>query len=134
MLMRDLILAEVEKLSLILARLVGLKEDGKQAEFIQLAENTALKEYGIAWEQLLDMPPHDFETWLPQQLMSVDKLDALAQLLFLHSEPLSTGADTIINLRKALMIYDLLEQKHHWQSLDNINRRKKIENFISRTM
>jgi hypothetical protein len=64
MLRRDLILAEVHKFALILAKLMGLKQDGKQAEFKQLAENTALKEHDIAWEQLLDMPPHDFETWL----------------------------------------------------------------------
>jgi hypothetical protein len=63
--------------------------------------------------------------------MSADKLDALAQLLYLHSEPFSINPDTIINLRKVSMIYDLLEQKHHRQSLDNISRRKKIKTFIA---
>ena len=131
MLRRDLILAEVEKLSLILAKLMGLKQEGKQAAFIQLAENTALKEYDIAWDSLLSFSPGDFETWLEQQSFNADRLDALAQLLYLHSEPFHTNAECVANLRKVLLAYDLLEQKHHRQSLDNISRRKKIEKFIA---
>ena|SRR6185312_8703604 len=128
MLRRDILLAEVEKLALILARLVGLKQEGKQAEFTQIAEDTALKEYDIALEELLNMPLPDFEAWLPQQAISADKLDALAHLLYLHSEPFNV--ETIPGIRKILLIYDLLEQKHHRQSLDNINRRKQIERFM----
>jgi len=131
MLRKDFILAEAQRLALILARLVGLKEDGKQAEFAQLAEDTALKEYNIAWDQLLDMPVDDFEEWLSQNSMSADKLDSLAQLLFLQSEPFNATQACIVNLRKVLLIYDVLEQKHHRQSLDNINRSKQIEDFLS---
>lgn len=134
MLNRDLILAEVQKLALVLARLAGLKEDGKQAEFSQLAEDTALKEYNIGWDELLTMPPADFEAWVSQQSISADKLDSLAQLLYLHSEPSNTTPDCVQNLRKILLIYDLLEQKHHRQSLDNINRREQIEDLISRIL
>lgn len=128
---RDIILAEAQKLARILARLVGLKQEGKQAEFMQLAEDTALKEYDIAWEQLLDMRPVDFEMWLQQQSVSADKLDALAQLLYLQNKPFDASNTCKINLQKVLLIYDLLEQKHHRQSLDNINRRKQIEEFIA---
>ena len=132
MLNRDIVLAEVQKLALILARLVGLKEDGKQAEFTQLAEDTALKEYDITWDSLLDLSPADFAEWLSQNSMSADKLDAFAQLLYLHSEPFNPDNDSVVNLQKILLTYDLLEQKHHRQSLDNINRRKQIEEFLSR--
>ena|SRR3569833_2329866 len=128
---RDIILAEMQKLALILARLVGLKEEGKQAEFNQLAEDTALKEYEIAWQDLLNMPPVDFEIWLQRQAISADKLDALAQLLYLQNEPFGASPKCKINLQKVLLIYDLLEQKHHRQSLDNIRRRKKIEIYIT---
>jgi len=128
MLRRDILLAEVEKLALILARLVGLKEDGKQAEFNQLAEDTALKEYDIPLAELLEMPVSDFEAWLLLQPISAGKLDALAHLLYLHSEPFNV--ETIPCIQKILFIYDLLEQKHHRQSLDNINRRKQMEKFM----
>jgi len=126
----DLILNEAQKLALVLAKMLGLKEHGKHSEFVQLAENTALKEYDIAWDELLDMPLVDFEAWLLNEGLSTDKLDALAQLLYLQAEPLVANAQTFLSLQKILHTYNRLEREHRWQSLENINRRKLIEQFM----
>ena len=112
---RDYILNDIEKLALVIARLIGLKADGKADEFIHLADSTLLHEYNIRLEELLELTIEDFKLKLEKENYSADKLDALAQLLYLHCEPFITGSETLLMLQKVLVIFDLLEQKYHRQ-------------------
>jgi len=127
---RDILVDGIEKLALILAKLMGFKKAGKANEFTQLAENTMLKEYGISLPGLLDLSLKEFEAWLCKENYSADKLDALAKLLYLNSEPFTTSVETRLSLQKTLFIFDLLEQRHHWQSFENINKRNHIYQFL----
>ncbi len=115
----------------VLARLMGLKTEGQSIAFTQLADDTLLKEYGITMDELINMQLNDFETWLLNSGHSADKLDALAQLLYLRTEPLTTSEETLLTLQKVLLIFDVLEQKHHRLSFENISKRKYINSFIN---
>jgi len=128
---RDYILNEIEKLALVIARLMGLKTAGKDDEFIRLADSTLLHEYNIHLEELLELTTEGFERTLERENYSADKLDALAQLLFLHSEPLAANPETLLSLQKVLIIFDLLEQKYHRQSFENITKRNRIYEFMN---
>jgi hypothetical protein len=128
---RDYILNEIEKLALVLARLMGLKTAGKADEFIHLADSTLLHEYNIHLEELLELTIEGFERTLEKENYSADKLDALGQLLFLHSEPFAANPETLLSLQKVLIIFDRLEQKHHRQSFENINKRNRIYEFLN---
>ena len=128
---RDYILNEIEKLALVIARLMGLKTAGKDDEFIHLADSTLLHEYNIHLEELLELTTEGFERILEKENYSADKLDALAQLLFLHSEPFVANPETLLSLQKVLIIFDQLEQKHHRQSFENINKRNRIYEFMN---
>lgn len=118
-------------MALVLARLMGLKTESQLIEFTQLADDTLCKEYGITTDELINMPLNDFETWLLNSGHSADKLDALAKILYLRTEPLTTGDETLLTLQKVLHIFDVLEQKHHRQSFENISKRKYINSFIN---
>jgi hypothetical protein len=129
---RDYILNEIEKIALVIARLMGLKAAGKTDEFIHLADSTLLNEYHIPLAELLELTIEDFELKLDEENYTADKLDALAQLLYLYCEPFSVNPETLLALRKVLILFDTLEQKHHRQSFENINKRNFIYQFIQR--
>lgn len=127
---RDILVDGIEKLALVLAKLMGFKKAGKANEFTQLAEDTMLKEYDISLAELLGLTLEEFEVSLSRKDYSADKLDALAQLLYLNSEPFTASAETRLSLQKTLVIFDLLEQKHRRQSFENINKRNHIYQFL----
>jgi hypothetical protein len=133
MFIRDYILNDIEKLALVIARLIGLKADGKADEFIHLADSTLLHEYNMRLEELLELTIDAFKLKLEKENYSADKLDALAKLLYLHCEPFSPGPETQLILKKVLIIFDILEQKYHRQSFENINKRKFIYQFVNRS-
>ncbi len=109
---------------------MGLKTEDKADEFIQLAENTLLKEYNITLPELLAFTLKEFEERLQTENYSADKLDALAQLLYLNSEPFTSSVETQLSLQKTLLIFDWLEQTHHRQSFENIHKRNHIYQFL----
>jgi hypothetical protein len=129
---KDYILNEVEKLSLVIARLMGLKADGKADEFTDLADSTLLSEYNIPLAELLELTVEDFKLKLEKENFSADKLDALAQLLYLDAEPFSANPETLLTVQKVLIIFDMIEQKYHRQSFENINKRNFIHQFVRR--
>jgi hypothetical protein len=129
---KDYILNEIEKLALVIARLMGFKTAGKEDEFIPLADSTLLHEYNIPLKELLGLTIEDFEIKLEKENYSADKLDALAQLLYLYSEPFNANPEVLLTLKKVLIIFDTLEQKYHRQSFENINKRKFIYQFVTR--
>lgn len=129
---RDYILNEIEKLALIIAKLMGLKAEGKLEEFVHLADSTLLTEYNIPLKELLELTIEGFKVKLEKENYSADKLDALAQLLYLQCEPFIVGPEILLTLKKILIIFDILEQKFHRQSFENINKRNFIYQFVIR--
>ncbi|HEY8783189.1 MAG TPA: hypothetical protein VIM16_16300 [Mucilaginibacter sp.] len=127
---KDYLLNDVEKLTLVIARLIGLKADGKVDEFIHLADSTLLNEYNTPLKELLELTIEDFTLKLEKDNYSADKLDALAQLLYLQAEPFSVSPEILSILKKVLIIFDILEQKYHRQSFENINKRNFIYRFV----
>ncbi|MBB6110201.1 hypothetical protein [Mucilaginibacter lappiensis] len=127
---KDYILNELEKLTAILARLAGFKEEAKPDEFIQLADTTLQNEYNIKLQELLELTNPDFELLLEKQNYHPDKLDALAQLLYMYQQPFTPGHETLDTLKKILVIFDRLEQKHHRSSFENIHKRNSIYQFL----
>jgi len=123
---KDLILRETQKLALIIAKLMGLKSEGKNDEFSSLIDKTLIDVYHIPFDQLLDVSLKDFEVLLADKNYSAVQLDYLAQFLYLRAEPFTLNPQTLLSLQKTLFIFDLLEQKHHWQSFENINKRRLI--------
>jgi hypothetical protein len=127
---KDYILNELEKITLMMARLASLKVEAKPDEFIQLADTMLQNEFDIKLQELLELTPEDLEFLLEKQNYHPDKLEALAQLLYMYCEPFSPNPETLLALQKVLLIFDRLEQKHHRSSFQNINKRNSIYQFL----
>jgi hypothetical protein len=132
MFQKDLILNEARKFAEFLAKLMGLKAEGNYVEFDHQLNNILQKEYDIDLENLLALNEADFLDAIQCSTYSAEKLNALSQMLYVFAEPFKTDNETQLLLKKVLAIFDLLEQKYHYSSFENIDKRKTIYKCFER--
>jgi hypothetical protein len=128
---QDYLLNETRKFALLLARLMGLKAEGSSEEYLQLFNHTLQAEYDAELEQLFGLNECDFEERLLKANYSAEKLNALSQLFYMFAEPFEGNTDTVLILKKVLVIFDVLEQHHHTTSFENLEKRKTIYQFLT---
>jgi len=126
----DYMLNEVRRFAALLARLMGLKTNGSHEEYIQQFNNILQDEYNTELEQLLALSEDDFISNLNASGYSIEKLNALSQILYVFAHPLKADNETHLILNKVLIIFDLLEQKYNYQSFENIDKRKTIYSYF----
>ncbi|MFA6086392.1 hypothetical protein [Mucilaginibacter sp.] len=127
----DYILNEARKLALILAKLMGLKVEGREEDYLQYFNSTLQDEYSIELEELLNLSDDEFADALKKADHSADKLNALSQMLYMFAEPFEANEDTAAILKKVMIIFDLLETQHHFESFENLNKRNAIYSFFN---
>ena len=128
---RDYLLTEIRKLAQLLAKLMGLKAEGDHGEYLQQFNDVLQDEYNIELEKLIELNDDEFIASLNSARYSAEKLNALAQMLYVFAEPFKLDEETKLILKKVLIIFDLLEQHHRYQSFENIDKRNIIyKHFI----
>jgi len=132
MFQRDFLLNEAQKLAELLARLMGLKTDGNHEAFEQQFNKAIQDEYDASLEKILALNENDFTSLLQSSGYSVEKLNALSQLLYVFALPFNDTSETALILKKVLLIFDTLEQKHNYYSFENIEKRKSIYNYYNK--
>jgi hypothetical protein len=128
---RDYLLNEARKFAQLLARLMGLKSEGKEEEFAQEFNQALQDEYDIELEALVGLSQQDFKVRLQEAAYSAEKLNALSQMLYVFAQPFAPTGDVALLLEKVLIIFDILEQKHHYDSFENIDKRNTIYRFLN---
>jgi hypothetical protein len=123
---RDYLLTETRKLALLLAKLMGLKVEQDRGEYIQQFNDILQDEYNIELEKLIGLNDDELIAGLNSAKYGAEKLNALAQMLYVFAEPFKIDDETELILKKVLIIFDLLEQHHHYQSFENIDKRNII--------
>jgi hypothetical protein len=127
---KDFILREIEKIVYSITRLAGFKNAANPEAFDQYADQMLQEEYDINLPALLELSNDDFELLLDDRKYSPEKLDALAQLLYMYYEPFVVNDETLAGLQKIISIFNRLEKKHHRTSFENINKRDTISQFL----
>ena len=133
MFQRDFLVNEARKFAELLARLMGLKAEGLMVEFNKETDDLLQKEYDITLERLLALPLDDFREDIERSTYnshSPEKLNALSQILYVFAEPFADDDETASLLKKVLIIFEVLEQKHHFQSFDNVAKQKFIHQYF----
>jgi hypothetical protein len=131
MFQQDFMLNEARKFAELLARLMGLRADGKYEEYNDQLNELLQKEYDTELEKLLALSEDEFADVLKQADYSTEKLNALSQLLYVFAQPFKTDEETILILKKVLLIFDRLENECNYQSFENIDKRKTIYNYFN---
>ncbi len=128
---RDILMAEIEKLAQVLARILGLKSEGQGHEAEELVKKTLSEEFGLSFDEINGLSSKNFEAFLNSQDYSSQKLDMLGQFLFESVYPFEDVPETDNMLHKVLVIFRLLEEEHHIQSFENLNKREMIDKYLN---
>jgi hypothetical protein len=108
---------------------LSLRTKGKHQEYKVELSTVLQNEYDAELEKLLSFTENSFTSAIKQANYSAEKLNALGRLLIVLSQPFTASIETILTLKKVLIIFDMLEQKHHYQSYQNIESRKIIYQY-----
>jgi hypothetical protein len=128
---KDFIESEVHKLGEVLARILGLKKEGKLDEALEVSAQTLSNTFGFNQDLIEKGSIEDFQNRVKAENMGPEKLNLLAQLLFEHAHPFQETEESIAKARKVALVLNLLETEYHQQSLQNLSRREAIDNFLS---
>jgi len=131
MFQRDFIMNEARKFALILAKLLGLKAEGEYEEYLKYFNEVLDEEYNAELEDLLNLDEEDFKKRLIDAGYTAEKLNALSQMLYVFAEPFTPGEETSALLKKVMVIFNLLETEHHYESFDNITKRNVIHQYFN---
>ena len=122
----------MQKLAQVLARIVGLKRDGLPEEAEALLQKVLREDFDLNPADIQNLTLEQFTGLIRHQGYGPEKADLFSQFLFEWASPLKRDdAEKENLLRKVLALYDLLETDFHRQSLENLNRRTLIRNFLS---
>lgn len=124
---KDLIKAELEKLQQVLAKIMGLKLEGKLEEADQIFKTTMLESFGLRTDLLFEAEISMFE-WLQENYLSAEKLDSLSEFLY-YELGLSPERNQKIAPRLNL-IYNQLSNQHKIVHLINLHRQKTIQQYL----
>jgi len=127
---RDLLTAEIQKLAQALARIMGLKQQGKLEEADADLEETLARDFGILYRDLLAADRDNFAVFLTEKDFPAEKLDMFSQLLYLTFNPAEQTADQYALAEKLQVIYRTLEVKHHVVNMLNLDRQKITEQYL----
>ena len=133
MFQRDFLMNEARKFALLLAKLMGLKADGRHEEYISYFNDILQDEYNAELEALLKLSEQDFTDTLNKANYTTEKLNALSWMFYVFAEPFNNDDETADILNKVLIIFNLLETQHHYESFDNITKRNNIYNYFKNT-
>ena len=128
---RDLLTAEIQRLTQALARIIGLKQQGKTEDVENALHEVFEKEFGIEFKDLLSSDLKTFEAFMNQKQFPSEKLDLFSQCLYLT---FNTGKSPVEDKAIALKLqwlYQTLEQKHHIINMINLDRQKTIQQYIN---
>ncbi|WP_412467394.1 hypothetical protein [Pedobacter sp. KLB.chiD] len=126
---RDLITAEIQKLAQVLARIMGLKLEGKLTEADQLFDETMAGGFQLPKEILENEDLSVFESWLAEGNLPPEKLDSLSEFLY-YELGVSQERNQII-APKLNLVYQYLSDEHKIVHLVNLHRQKTIQQYIS---
>ncbi|SFA57041.1 hypothetical protein SAMN04488511_11710 [Pedobacter suwonensis] len=125
---RDLITAEIQKLAQVLARIMGLKLEGKLAEADRLFEETMESGFQLPKEILENKDLSVFENWLVASNLPPEKLDSLSEFLYYELGISQERNQTVAP--KLNFVYQYLSDEHKIVHLVNLHRQKTIQQYL----
>lgn len=131
MLRRDLITAEIQKLAQVLARIMGLKLEGKLAEADDLLIESLANDFGITPEELYSTSSDEFDVLLTEKAFPAEKLEMLSQFFYSQFDPSVLNPRNDSFAEKLSLIYSILETKHHIVNMTNLDRQKLVDQYLN---
>lgn len=125
---KDLITAEIQKLAEVLARIMGLKLEGKLKDAADIFNDTMVNRFDLPIEILESNDPVAFSNWLKESNLPAEKLDSLSEFLY-YELGLSNERNRLI-APKLNLVYQFLSDKHKIVHLVNFHRQETIQQYL----
>jgi len=125
---KDLITAEIQKLAEVLARIMGLKLEGKLEDAVKMFEEAMEKNFLLPIDVLENQDLSRFEIWLTSSDLTPEKLDSLSEFLYYELGVSEQRNKTIAP--KLNLVYNYLSDKHKIVHLVNLHRQKTIQQYL----
>ena len=110
----DYLLKYLEKLSRVLAAMMGLRDKGFPEDAIRLADETYIELLDVDLDTISSKPVHDFIEFINKMSYPPSYIEALAKITKETANCYTTKGDKLkmrIFSEKALLLYQLLNQK-----------------------
>jgi len=130
MVYRDIVMDEIQTTGLIIAKILGIKAHRTHQEYKKEFDKVLENEYQTELETILALNEEEFAELIKSDKYSSDKLNALSQILYVFAEPFKEDEATQALLKKVMAVFDVLEQKYHFQTFDNITKRNAIYKYF----
>jgi len=130
----DYLLKYIEKLSRVIAALLGLKESGKTEEIIRIADETYSEAITVSIQEILEMSDSDFMELIEKKTLNISHLEKLCELSIIVVDTLyETGNyDDMKKLAgKTLLLYRKLSEKDKTFSFERETIMTDLENIIN---
>ncbi len=127
---KDLITAEIEKLALVLARIMGLKIEFRLKEAEDLFNETLLNSFGLERDLILNNDIEPFSNWLENSNLNAEQLNSLGDFLFSELDFEQNPITSLLFAQKLNLVYQSLVDKHQMVHLINMGRQKYIQQYI----
>jgi hypothetical protein len=127
---KDLITAEIEKLALVLARIMGLKIEFRLKEAEDLFNETLLNSFGLERDLILTNDIEPFSNWLENSNLNAEQLNSLGDFLFSELDFEQNPITSLLFAQKLNLVYQSLVDKHQMVHLINMGRQKYIQQYI----
>jgi hypothetical protein len=126
MIQRDYFERLTQQVAKVLARLIG-----KDWEKILLAiEQTFDQHLPITRSELLQVELTHFKSWISEQELSDDQLEAIAMLLQKEGEHIATVASQIDRFGRALLLYEVIESRTDTYAPDRVQRIRYLNTLL----
>ncbi|WP_367864249.1 hypothetical protein [Pedobacter sp. WC2423] len=127
---RDLITAEIQKLGQAIARILGLKQEGRLEETDNGLNEMLESDFGILFSDLVACDATDFMAFLTEKNFPSEKLEILSQVLYLKFNTAVLTEENKSVAEKLQLTYQTLEVKHHVVNMNNLSRQKTVTDFL----
>lgn len=127
---KDLITAEIEKLALVLARIMGLKVELRLKEAEDLFNETLLNSFGLERGLILNSEIAPFSDWLATSDLNAEQLNSLGDFLFSDLDFEQNPINSQLFAQKLNLVYQRLADKYQTIHLINLGRQKYIQQYI----
>ena len=128
---RDLITAEIQKLSQAIARILGLKQEGRLEEADNGLNEMLESDFGILFSDLVACDDTDFMAFLTEKNFPPEKLEILSQVLYIKFNTAELIKEHKSVAEKLQLTYQTLEVKHHVVNMNNLIRQKTVKDYLN---
>ena len=133
---RDYIKAQIEQLgkmlSLVVAKFMGLRSEGKAEQGIEVSQQTLKSELDLDVDKILTLDPPALTEYLDDRHLTADHVEKLADYFIAVADyKLPIERETaVLYYKKVLQLYGIIDTTSHSYSFERFDKEERIKGIL----